>query len=396
MSDPQSQSRPSGPDAGASEFVDPSPPSPRRLSRRNVLGIGFTILGLLLMLFVSSRRSPAPARDVSVRSEPGYAGRAPFAFGAGDTAQAPVQQPAPSPWATQPSYAPPQQAPREPAVDPRRQLFEQARRSGTVLNVAGSVSGGGAEASGTGDAGSASSGDRSGGTAQPIPLDRGVGGPSVNSEGGTVQLVELSDFTVAEASVIEAALVTAIDSDRPGPVIAQVTRPVYDSKNMQHLLIPAGTRLIGRLEQALEGQDRRVVLAWTRMIFPDGRSLMLPGFPAIETSGEGGLKDKVNLHMASLFGRAALIALLGGGTTYAASQAGGGDTFGPGTILGAQMGLELSRVATAMLQHGLRRRPTVKIRPGYRFLVYVAHDLVFEQPYVEAPSPPRFLAPRAY
>jgi type IV secretory pathway VirB10-like protein len=272
---------------------------------------------------------------------------------------------------------------KEPAADPRQQRYDQALRSRPVLN-AGAVqpAASGADAPSL-DGAAAGSSDSS------APAS---GNPSRNTY-APVRLVELSDFAVAQGTVIEAALVTTINSDRPGPVIAHVTRPVYDSKNMQHLLIPAGTRLVGELEQALEGQDRRVVLAWTRMIFPDGRSLDLPGFPAIETSGEGGLRDKVNLHIASLFGRAALIALLGGATTYASSQANGRSAVGPGTFLGAALGLELSRVATSMIQQGLRRRPTVTIRAGYRFLVYVANDLSFERPYEETPSPPRFAVP---
>ena len=387
-----------GKEAGAADFVDPNPPQSKRLSRRNVLALALTVVGVLLALFFSSRHTPTRQSEVGVRSEPGYAGQAPIEIGESG-AGTEALPPQPTPWANPSPYAQAAPPAREPQVDPRKQRYEQALHSRPVLSVGGAASRDASE----GRSGIGTLDTDTGVGDEPRAFAPGVPGPAAGrspqgapppGSGATpVRLVELSDYTVAEATVIEAALVTGINSDRPGPVVARIVRPVYDSKNMHHLLIPAGTRLIGALEQALEGQDRRVVLAWTRMIFPDGRSLDLPGFPAIETRGEGGLKDKVNLHMASLFGRAALIALLGGATTYASSQIGGRGSVGPGTFAGASLGLELSRVATAMLQQGLRRRPTVTIRPGYRFLVYVAHDLAFEEPYVETPSPPRFAVP---
>ena len=381
-----------GQGAGAADFVDPNPPQSKRLSRRNVLALALTVVGVLLALFFSSRHTPTRQTEVGVRSEPGYAGQAPIEIG--ESAEA--LPPRPTPWANPSPYAQPTPPAREPQADPRQQRYEQALHSRPVLSVGGAASRNASEGrAGTGlDAGAGDEPRTFAPGGQGLPAGRSFQGASPPGRSITpVRLVELSDYTVAEATVIEAALVTGISSDRPGPVVARVVRPVYDSKNMHHLLIPAGTRLIGALEQALEGQDRRVVLAWTRMIFPDGRSLSLPGFPAIETRGEGGLKDKVNRHMASLFGRAALVALLGGATTYASSKIGGRGSVGPGTFAGASLGLELSRVATAMLQQGLRRRPTVTIRPGYRFLVYVAHDLNFGEPYVETSSPPRFAVP---
>lgn len=379
-------------DAGAGDYVDPNPPTSKRLARKNVIALALTVVGLLLVLFLSSRGGRSTGGGVSVRPEPGHLGRAPIEIGVPEQDIAP-SMPQPSPWANASPYAQKDPVASEPTVDPRQQHYEQALRARPVLNVSGSrASEDSIDDARRGEpAHTRSSVSAQGELLSSSPSERS--GTTLNDDRTTIHLAKAGDFAVAQGTVIEAAMVTAINSDRPGPVIAHVTHPVYDSKNMQHLLIPPGTRLIGQLDQALEGQDRRVVLAWTRMIFPDGRSLDLPGFPAIETRGEGGLRDRVNLHMASLFGRAALVALLGGTTTYAASQANGQSAIGPGTFLGASLGLELSRMATAMLQQGLRRRPTVTIRAGYRFLVYVAHDLRFEAPYEEIPSPPRFAAP---
>ena len=312
---------PSKDQQGADDFVDPSPPA--RLSRRNVVALALSVAGVLLALFFSSRRAPAP---VEREPEPGYVGLAPITLG-------PAPPPAPAPWAASES------AEETPRSDPRQLSYDEARRSRPMVAANRAE---GAE-------------------------EEDLSPPAGN------EAREIGDYTLAEASVIEAALETRVHSSRPGPVVARVTRNVYDTKHLRHVLIPAGTRLIGSLEQALEGEDGRVIVAWTRMMFPDGRARTLPGLPAMETSGEGGLRDKVKSHRASAFGSAALLALLGGSTTYAAAQTGG-------ALAGTSLALEMSRMATTRLGHPLRRRPTVIIRPGYRFLVYVSEDLDFEGP----------------
>ncbi len=316
----------SGKETSSEEFVDPQPPA--RLSRRNIIALALTIAGVLLVLFLGSRR-PRP------EPEPGYMGRAPVELD---------REPfvAPTPWSAPPEekrHVVLQQARQE---DHRLARFEEAMRSRPLVT-------------------------------------------SVESEDGREQSEQAAEkatkktigpYTVAEGAVIEAALMTAIHSARPGPVAARVVLPVYDSVTGWNMLIPAGTRLIGSMEQAIMGQDRRVILAWTRMIFPNGESLDLPGLPSIETAGEGGLSGRVKTHRARIFGSAALLALLG---TSSAQASTGLD--GVGGIMGATMALELSRVATGMVAEGLKKKPTVTVPPGYRFLVYVSQDLVFESPY---------------
>ena len=179
-------------------------------------------------------------------------------------------------------------------------------------------------------------------------------------------------FTVRESTVIEAALESALHSDRPGPVIARVVRPVRDSAQLQHILIPAGTRLSGTMQPVHTGTGPRVVVSWTRMEFPDGRIRALPALPAIETSGEHGLADRVNRHRVRAAGNAALLALLGGSSTYASARAG---------LAGASLALELSRIGHGQLRQHRGRAPTVTVRAGYRFLIYVSEDLHFEAPY---------------
>lgn len=299
------------------EYVDPQP-SPARLSRRNVVALALAAAGVLLALFFGSRRSLPP---------PGVAGDplTPTDLGAPGE-----RTPVPVPWGTPERESEwPQEEPDR--ADPRRLRFDEALRSRSVLHVEGAP--------------------------EVLPA---AGSPSAPR------------YVLSESSVIEAALLTGIDSSRPGPVAARVVRPAYDSATLRHVLIPAGTRLVGSLERALAGEDRRVILAWTRMIFPDGTTRELAGFPALETTGEGGLREGINLHRAQILGEAALVALLGGSAALAAEHAGAA-----GSISAAALGLELSRAGRSMLDR--RRRPTITVRAGYRFLVYVSRDMAFEE-----------------
>ena len=320
---------------GANEFVDPHPTP--RLSRRNIIALILTIAGVLLVLFFSSRRT---LEEPVVSSESGYMGHAPIEINLDPTVPSdPDPWGAPSSGNTNPSR---EEMPREKL---RLAHYEEALRSTPVVVSTQE-------------------------TDTPVQDTAFADAPPHNSR----QVI--GEYTVAEGATIEAVLVTGAQSNRPGPVTARIVQPVYDSMHLQHLLIPAGTRLMGFMEHAMEGQDRRVILAWTRMIFPDGRFLNLPGLPALDTGGEAGLRGTVRTHRAQAFGSAALIALLGASTTYATSQLGSA-----GSITGATLALELSRTATSMLERGLNRKPTVSVRAGYRFLVYVSQDMVFDGPY---------------
>ena len=205
-----------------------------------------------------------------------------------------------------------------------------------------------------------------------------------------------SGLVLSAGTVVPAALMTGIHSDLPGAVVAQVTRNVYDSRTQRDVLIPAGSRLIGEYDdQVAYGQDRALV-AWTRLIFPDGRSVSLPGLPAHDLRGQAGLRDRVDRHTARLFGSAVLLAAIGAGVDLAAPDGTGG-AFGsqsPQETAARQVAIELSRVATEVVRRGLDVQPTVTVRPGFRFYVFLARDLAFAAPYRERPDVARFPRPQ--
>ena len=123
-----------------------------------------------------------------------------------------------------------------------------------------------------------------------------------------------SSYVVQAGNIIPASLMTGIRSDLPGQITAQVTENVYDSPTGRFLLVPQGTRLIGVYDSQVAFGQSRVLLVWTRLIMPNGRSIVLERQPGADTAGYAGLEDEVDNHWGALFKAALLSTLLGVGS----------------------------------------------------------------------------------
>ena len=190
-------------------------------------------------------------------------------------------------------------------------------------------------------------------------------------------------FTVQAGSVIPGVLITEVNSDLPGDILAQVSRDVFDSETQRTLLLPKGSRLLGKYDnQVGVGQDRLLV-AWTRVIFPDGRSIALPGLPAKDRAGAGGLHDQVDRHAGQVFGTATLLSLITAGAQLAQPNGGYGPLGypSPGQIAAGAAGQQLSEVAAQLLRRGMDVQPTIRVRAGMPFNVFLNADLTFPGPY---------------
>ena len=231
-------------------------------------------------------------------------------------------------------------------------------------------------------------------TAAPQPPSRTPSAASSQSSQPVLDRRAATKHTLRAGSVIPAALVTGMNSDLPGPVVAQVTRNVYDSATQRDVLIPAGTRLVGEYDdQIAYGQDRALV-AWTQMLFPDGTSVELPGLPGADLEGYAGLSDRVDRHYGRVFGSALLLAAVGAGVEMAApNNRGIGFDVSPQEVASRQIAIELSRIATETVRQDLRVEPTVRVSPGYRFYVLLARDLPFASPYRPRAAVGRFARP---
>ena len=193
---------------------------------------------------------------------------------------------------------------------------------------------------------------------------------------GTMQTPRSSTELMA-GSVIPAALLTGINSDLPGEIIATVTAPVYDTVTGHALLIPQGARLIGQYDSQISYGQRRVLLAWTRLVMPNGHSIVLDRLPGVDPSGQAGLEDRVDWHVKRLASGALVSTLLSVGSELAIPDRTGSTSV---LIIGTKQGLEesLNQVGQEITRRNLDVQPTLRIRPGFPFNVIVAKDLMLE------------------
>lgn len=192
-------------------------------------------------------------------------------------------------------------------------------------------------------------------------------------------MVPLSKYEVKAGSVIPVTLITGINSDLPGYIIAQVRQNVYDTVTGQFLLIPQGTKIIGTYDSKIAYAQKRLLVAWTRMILPNGKSLDLEGMPGNDTEGYAGLKDKVKYHTGRLIVGGILTSLLGAGSKMITYQSSGSNTNPSIEDLAASGAAQnLSEAGTKIIEKELDVDPTIEIRPGVKFNVFVEKDLILE------------------
>lgn len=181
-------------------------------------------------------------------------------------------------------------------------------------------------------------------------------------------------------AVISAALITGIRSDLPGQITAQVTENIYDSPTGKILLIPQGTRVIGQYDNGVGFGQRRILLVWNRLIFPNGRSIVLERQPGADAEGYAGLEDGVDYHWGELFKAAALSTLLSVGAQ--AGSTGNDSDIVQALRQGASQ--SINQTGQQVVSRQLNIAPTLTIRPGFPVRVIVTRDLVLE-PYGSTP-----------
>jgi type IV secretion system protein VirB10 len=182
-------------------------------------------------------------------------------------------------------------------------------------------------------------------------------------------------------TVIPAVLISGINSDLPGPILAQVRENVFDNVSGNYLLIPQGTRLFGRYDNMVSWGQERVLLVWSRLIFPDGSSILLENMPGADLSGYAGLKDSVNNHYFKLATAVLLSTFLNVGARVAAGNT---DDFQP-TVeqqIAAEAGAGVNQAGQQIVGRQLAVPPTIEVRPGWPFNVMVNKDIILK-PYEE-------------
>ena len=209
------------------------------------------------------------------------------------------------------------------------------------------------------------------------------GGSTETRNSGSLQ-VPASPYQVMAGTVIPAALVTGIQSDLPGDVIATVTEPVYDTATGRHLLIPQGSRILGRYNSQVSYGQSRLQMVWNRIVLPDTSSLTLDNLVGTDPAGRAGLEDGVDWHLGRVVAGAALTTLLGVGAELAAPE---NRQNGNRVVIAGRDGLQdsVNQVGQEMTRRNLNLQPTLTARPGLAVRVIVNRDLVLR------PYPPLFV-----
>ena len=189
----------------------------------------------------------------------------------------------------------------------------------------------------------------------------------------------LSPYQLMAGTIIAASLISGLNSDLPGFVIAQVTEHVYDSVSGRTLLIPQGSRLLGRYDNVTAFGQQRALVVWQRLILPDGSSVLIDNLPATDTSGYAGLADSIDLHTFQLLKGVALATLLGVGSELALGSSDNS------LVRALQAATQTSgnRVGQRLVERHLDLGPTLTVRPGWPLRVIVHKDLVLK-PYPQA------------
>jgi type IV secretory pathway VirB10-like protein len=192
---------------------------------------------------------------------------------------------------------------------------------------------------------------------------------------------------------IPAVLEQDINSDLPGEIKALVNQNVYDTATGKYLLIPQGSRLIGKYSSEVGYGQERAQVIWDRIIYPDGSSVNLAGMVGLDSQGNAGFHEKVDRHYKRTFGMAFLTSAfvaayeLTNRRQYGGANGYYGQPSASDRATGAFSG-EMMNTASAITRKNMNVQPTIKIIAGYRFTVRVNRDMLFESPYQpDTPAP---------
>ena len=183
----------------------------------------------------------------------------------------------------------------------------------------------------------------------------------------------VSPYQLMAGTIIPATLLTGVNSDLPGQVIAQVTSPVYDTVTGETVLVPQGARLIGRYDSVIAFGQSRALLVWSRIVMPDGTSIRIDNLAGVDARGYAGLEDKVDYHSWKLLQGVALSTLLGVGSELASDDEG---DITRALRRSAQTGA--NEAGQEIVRRNLDVQPSITIRPGWRLGVLVNKDIVLK------------------
>ncbi len=193
-----------------------------------------------------------------------------------------------------------------------------------------------------------------------------------------------SPYQLMAGTIIAASLVTGLNSDLPGFVIAQVTENVFDNVSGRFLLIPQGARLVGTYDNLVRFGQERALIVWQRLILPDGSSIVVDNLPATDSGGYADIAGEVDTHTRKLVEGVLLSTVLSVGSSLAFGSTGGESDIV--RALRESTGQTTNRAGQRLVEKNLNVQPTLTVRPGWPLRVIVHKDIVFLRPYRLATS----------
>ncbi|MDR1483040.1 MAG: TrbI/VirB10 family protein [Synergistaceae bacterium] len=211
------------------------------------------------------------------------------------------------------------------------------------------------------------------------------GGGSMTPQGysESLPLPQRFPYELKAGTIIPGLLITGINSDLPGNVLGQVSENVWDTATGRHVLIPKGTRILGVYDSEVSYGQRRVLLVWNRLVFPNGTTLDIAGSPGIDQAGYSGLSGRVNEHWGTMF-KSALIASMfvaGAEIVYDGDSNANSENKRPRDVAAESLASSILNMGTKIMNKASDIQPTISIRPGKKMGIFVQKDVVFPFPY---------------
>lgn len=191
----------------------------------------------------------------------------------------------------------------------------------------------------------------------------------------------MSPYEVKAGTIIPALFETGINSDLPGTITARVSRNIYDTVSGNYLLIPQGTKVLGHYDSQVAYGQERVLMAWSRLIFPNGDSFDLQGQPGVDLAGMSGITDKVNHHTFRVFGSSLMFSLFGAAGQLSQPKNETNQFPSNGQIIFGAIGQQLTQTGAQLVMKNMDIQPTIEIRPGAKFNILLTKDMVLPGAY---------------
>jgi len=188
----------------------------------------------------------------------------------------------------------------------------------------------------------------------------------------------VNPYVLRVGTVIPAVMLSGINSDLPGMISAQVSLNVRDTATGRHLLIPQGARLVGAYDSHIAMGQRRVLVAWHRLQYPDASVIELGNMPGADVGGYAGFSADVDNHYFRIFGNAFLLSMISAGTAMALPDSDGDDDLSPREEAAEEITMQWARLGQKLIEKNLNIQPTLMVEPGYQFSVVVNKDLILE------------------